>query len=168
MTEETKIDGRTREGRAARAEQVQAGRRRRRDNLGDRMNLALNGVKLDRENYQYRIINDDGNRLHEKTVMDDWDIVLKDETGVTWDNVTETELSQAHSRIVGTKKDGSPMRAYLCRKPKDLFEKDRAEKMRVVDDLDAAIRGGGFDPKGEMRQDSGNFYQPGGRRNVVE
>lgn len=164
MTEETKIDGRTREGRAARAEQVAQHRRRRTGNLGARMNLALSGVDLDQENYEYRIINDDDRqRLHQMTVADDWDIVQKDGSGFSFDNATETELGAAVSRVVGTKKDGSPQRAYLARKPKELFNQDRREKMRVLDQLDDAIRGGRFDPKGELRREGdGNFYNPGG------
>lgn len=173
MTEEVKIDGRTRGAtrqtdEPTRADKVAAQRRRRSDNLGNRMNLALTGVTLDRENYEYRIINDDDkNRLHRQTVEDDWDICLKDGSGVTFENATETELGAAHSRVVGTKKDGSPVRAYLCRKPKELFQRDRAEKQRVLDELDAAIRGGMFDPKGELRKAGGQFYNPGDRPNTV-
>lgn len=177
MTEEIKIDGRTREGRAAkaheteapskRAEQVRTQRRRRSDNLGARKNLALTAVDLDRENYAYRIVNDDEARLHRMTVQDDWDICLKDGTGTTFDNATDEELGSAHSIIVGAKKDGSPKRAYLCRKPLDLHRQDRLAKQRRLDELDDAIRGGGFDPKGEIGSDGGNFYNPGDRRNTV-
>lgn len=173
MSEETKIDGRTREGRAARqesprAEKVATQRRRRSNNLGARQNLSIPGVKLDREAYAYRIINDDDkSRLHRMTVQDDWDICTKDGGGVTFENSTETELGAAHSVVVGAKKDGSPQRAYLCRKPKELFDQDRAEKRRELDKIDDAIRGGAFDPKGDLRKAGGTFYNPDGQRNTV-
>ena len=173
MSEEVKIDGRTREGRAMkeaeskRADQVQQQRRRRRDNLGGSMKkLAVHG-KLDRENYEYRWIN--SNRLYRMTAEDDWDIVTKDGSGVTLANPAETELGACVSRgLAGKDEDGEQRRVYLCRKPKDLFIEDRREKQRKLDALDAAIRGGGFDPEGELRKAGGNFYNPGGRRNTVE
>lgn len=172
MSEEVKIDGRSREARAAkaegrRAEQVQQQRRRRRDNLGGTMKkLAIHG-DLDRENYEYRWINSD--RIYRMTAEDDWDIVTKAGEGVSLANPAETELGACVSRGLAGKDDqGEQRRVYLCRKPKELFVQDRAEKQRKLDELDAAIRGGGFDPTGEMRKAGGEFYTPGGRRNTVE
>ena len=90
--------------------------------------LGVLASSLDHTKYVYRWINDVGGRLQAKTVEDDWDVVMKD--GVKEDSA---DLGNAVSEVVGSKPDGSPMRAYLCRKPRRFYEEDQAEKTKALD-----------------------------------
>jgi hypothetical protein len=162
-----KIDGRTREARAMRSEEIRSERRRRSDNLGRPMNLATEG-ELDRDRYEYRWINDDEKaRLHRMTVNDDWSIVTTSGDGVTLANVKETNLGDAVTRVVGAKKDGSPLKSYLCRKPREWAEEDRSKKAARLKDAEDAIKRGRYSEDGRMATDP-NFYNPDNRRNIIE
>jgi len=55
------------------------------------------------------------------------------------------------SRIVGTKEDGSPLRAYLMAINKSLYDADQREKNKRLDEIDAAIQRGNVE--GEVGQD---------------
>jgi hypothetical protein len=90
--------------------------------------LGVLASSLDHEKYVYRWINDAPGRIHGKTQEDDWDVVMK--TGVKEDSA---DLGNAVSEIVGSKPDGSPLRAYLCRKPRKFYDEDQAEKNRDLD-----------------------------------
>lgn len=158
MMNEERIDRRTREGR----EQARKTQRRRRvDNLGVAMNLAITG-ELDRDRYEYRWINDNERaRLQMMTQQDDWDVVSKSGDGIELDGVKSPAdaLGDAVTRIVGAKKDGSPQHAYLCRKPKELYDADKAAKQRRLDEIDDAIKGNAkFEGKGPVADDA--FYDP--------
>jgi len=128
------------EGRAARRRQTAAGV------AGFR--LGVNLSKLDFDAYSYRWINDAPARIHAKTVEDDWDIVMND-GGVKSDSA---DLGNAVSQIVGTNKDGSPIRAYLCRKPKDYFDQDQKAKSAELDRQLAELRRGN-DAHGQSQSD---------------
>lgn len=130
--------------RAARAE----GRRRKVGGgiVGQR--LGVSESMLDFNNFAYRWINDAPARLHAKTQSDDWDIVRND-GGVKEDNA---DLGNAVSYIVGTNKDGSPMRAYLCRKPKTYFDEDQTAKHAELDRQLAELRRGN-DRDGQTQSD---------------
>jgi hypothetical protein len=92
--------------------------------------LAVPEAMLDHSRFQYRWVNDDvgAARMFALTKEDDWDIVAKG------GNVCETaDLGDAVSRIVGKAPDGSALRAYLCRKPKSLYDEDQAAKSAQLD-----------------------------------
>jgi len=110
--------------------------RRRRGSNDASMGLKLEvGFEKDPD-YTYRWINAgiDDQRLTDKTVRDDWDVVSMD--GEPSDNTGD-----AVRRAVGST-GGEPLYSYLCRKPKDLHEEDQRTKQKHNDDLMAAVKGG--------------------------
>lgn len=90
--------------------------------------LGVLASSLDHEKYVYRWVNDAPGRIHGKTQEDDWDVVRK--SGVKEDSA---DMGDAVSEVVGVKPDGSPMRAYLCRKPRKFYDEDQAEKTANLD-----------------------------------
>lgn len=123
--------------RQPRAEAVQTERRRRRDDTLDRVHglkLALPKECLADTEYDYRWINDEGARISDLTVHDDWNFVTI--------NGVETAQEHATRRVVGTKRDGSQMDAYLVRKRKEWVQEDRRAKSAVIaEDERAALAG---------------------------
>jgi hypothetical protein len=144
----------------ARSDEIKAQRRRRTDNLGAKQNLGVT-APLDPA-YEYRWVNDTGVRVHQKTQQDDWDIVRQD-GGIVKEDASD--LGSAVSVVVGGKADGSPMRAYLCRKPKESAAEDRAAKEARRREVDEQIRGGAVSGPGAAT--GPQFYVPGTGRNVV-
>lgn len=92
--------------------------------------LGTNPEYIDHTRYAYRWINDEPGRLVAMTQHDDWDIVTNQGGAVKED---ASDLGDAVSLVVGTLPDGSPKRAYLCRKPKKFYEEDQAEKQAELD-----------------------------------
>jgi len=115
--------------------------RRRKKNsggvIGTRLGLNMSG--LDFERFAYRWINDLPARIQAKTKDDDWDIVKANGDRIKSDGA---DLGDAISQIVGANPDGSPMRAYLCRKPKSYFEDDQREKSEELDKQLAELQRG--------------------------
>lgn len=106
--------------------------RRRRDDVtidgSQRLKLAIPDevrARLQAEGREPRWINDDGNRIHNLTKLDDYDRV---------DGVEPV--------LVGTGKDGEPLKAYLHSKPKDFIREDqrKADSKRVETEK-ALLRG---------------------------
>ena len=91
-----------------------AQRRRRNDTTIDgsqRLKLAIPPEveqRLKDEHRTPRWINDEGNRMHNLTQLDDYD-----------------RVDGVEPRVVGTTKDGQPIKAYLCSKPTAFIEEDR-------------------------------------------
>jgi hypothetical protein len=139
MTDEIQpVEEKRRPGRPPRSEATQE-RRKKRFGNGELTGRRLGVLKsrLDFDSFKYRWINDHEARFHAKTQEDDWSLVPND--GVKEDSV---DLGNAVSQIVGTKPDGSALRAYLCRKPKKWFEEDQAEKQAELDEqLTQLLRG---------------------------
>ncbi len=110
-------------------------RRRRSDNLtGMRAKLGVNESMLDREKFAYRWVNED--RLAARTESDDWDKVPAR-------GQESSDAGASVSRIVGKLDDtGAPMRAYLCRKPIEFYNEDRAKAEALTDETMTAIKGG--------------------------
>lgn len=102
-------------GRQSRQIEERQERRRRRDDTidgGQRLKLAIPAdvaARLKEEGRTPRWINDDGNRMHNLTRLDDYD-----------------KVSGVDPVVVG-KKDGKPLKAYLCSKPEAFIEEDRAK-----------------------------------------
>lgn len=77
------------------------------------------------KNYEYRWINDDGNRIYDKTKHDDWDPVSADDKNEIAD---AGSIDSIVSKRVGTNEAGQPIKAILCRKLKKYCDEDRREK----------------------------------------
>ena len=139
---------RTDEGRTrAPRKQVEQERRRKRSSVtGQRLAAAIS--EEDRAKYRFRWVNDAPTRVFRMTQEDDWDIVHQTGGEVK----AESDMGSAVSYPVGTKPDGSPMLAYLCRKPAAFHAEDQAEKMAELDrQLDEMRRGN--DRSGETLSD---------------
>jgi hypothetical protein len=104
-------------GREARQNEERRERRRRTDTTidgGQRLKLAIPPeieAKLKAEHRTPRWVNDEGNRMHQMTNLDDYD-----------------RVEGVEPRVVGTSKEGKPIKAYLCSKRDDFIAEDR-EKM---------------------------------------
>lgn len=96
-----------------RQEEVAQERRRRQPGTLDRvaqMKLVVpDSVRAKYPNDAFRFINDSENRMHDKTVNDDW---------------TKVDENLSPKIPVGTDRFGKPIYAYLCRKPKDYLAAD--------------------------------------------
>jgi len=119
----------------ARSEQIKTERRRRTSNLsGRRRRLPLDETKLDRVNFAYRWANDDGMRIHDLTVNDDWEVVT--------DRGTMDGVGAETSLQVGVGTNGNLNRAVLLRKPRHLYDDDRKAAQRRIDDTEKGLVAG--------------------------
>jgi hypothetical protein len=125
-------------------------RRRRVDGTLDRMSslkLAIpHGVEDKYPDKDFRWFNDIGNRIHSKTVLDDWDKV----PGVDPVNVDFRE--------------GQPVKAFLCMKPKEFVREDSATKEADLREQEAGILNGGTsesDLSGKSYAAQGNSIRRG-------
>lgn len=125
--------------RVSRTAATLADRRRRKTENIDRIGEDKLGVPsqwydeggvLDRTKWQARWINDSGNRIHNLTVSDDYDIVKVE---------TEGSKEEAIRRPVGQKETGEPLYAYLCRKPLEFWQEDQKAKIAVIDGEEKAL-----------------------------
>ncbi|MEM8615313.1 MAG: hypothetical protein AAGF20_00105 [Pseudomonadota bacterium] len=132
---ESSVADKPKRARRPRKEAVKRARRRRGEN-DQTMGMKLEVTFEKDPAYEYRWINEgvDGQRLFDKTKRDDWDVVSKD--GEPSDNVG----SAVRRAVGGTNSD--PIYAYLCRKPKDLFDEDYLRKQEHNNKLMSAIREG--------------------------
>jgi hypothetical protein len=120
--------------RTVRDEEVAPRRRRSADATGLTNTLAVPENLLDRKKFEYRWIVDEGIRLHNLTVNDDYDIVSKDLSGKSKD-----DRSDAYRVQVGMKADGSgPLFQYLCRKPLSYAQDDRKQRQKANDEKQRA------------------------------
>ena len=118
-------------GRTERQEEVQQQRRRRDDvtiDGGQRLKLAIPAeieARLKTEGRTPRWVNDEGNRIHQLTRLDDYDKVAG--------------VAPVH---VGTTKDGKPIKAHLCSKPAAFIAEDKAKlETRRKETENALLRG---------------------------
>lgn len=121
--------------RATRAEATQRERRRRGSN--DATSDMKLGFRFKPDpNYEYRWINHgvDGQRIKDKTIDDDWDMVSSE-------GEQTSDVGTALRRAVGQNASG-PIYSYLCRKPKDWHEADQRQKQERNDRMMEHIRGG--------------------------
>lgn len=141
-------------------ELIRRNRRRRTDNLGETALKLTTHDSLDHENFEYRWIKDDGSRMHQKTVADDWEIVTQDDDSVKEDAAVAMGTGVAVRS--GVNKDGAALNLYLCRKPKVLAEDDRAAREAQRKKLDDQMRRGALPTPGGATGDA--FYTPSGNR----
>lgn len=103
-------------------------------------------AKLAAEGKEGRWINDVDNRMHDKTVNDDWD-----------------KVPEVKERQVGVdKRTGKPIFAHYCAKRSDFLAADRQERLDVIKEQERAIvrgndgselnaEGGAYQPKSQNR-----------------
>ncbi len=141
-------------GRPPRAEQTQA-QRRRRTGMGPERNLKLHIPEKDPA-YEYRWVNDRPGRVHQLTVNDDWDKApeMQGEGNAGLGSVNE----RAVDSYTGEK-------AVLLRKSKELYDADKKEEWKLLDERDEAMRRGPL-PAPEGAGEVDKTYTPGGR-NIV-
>lgn len=141
----------------SRAAQEKIERRRQRGNtVLPGLKLSVREELLDRKNFVYRWINDNGGRIEDMTVSDDYDLVRDPSKQVKDDNGNEGALV---SKVVGTTENNQPIRAFLARKPKPFYDADHKEKMAALDRQMADIKRGR--PQ-EAQQLGANSYVPQG------
>lgn len=125
----------------------EAERRRRKVDSQAAGRLGVDQSLLDFDLYKYRWINDEPGRMVNKTKSDDWDMVPN-----SGEKEDSTDLGSMVSIVVGTLPDGSPKRAYLCRKLKTFFEEDRAAAQAALDEQLEQLRKGNTS-QGEAQSD---------------
>ena len=123
--------------RASRAEEVQTERRRRPSGPNQLAGLKLSvPAELLDPNFQHRWANENDRRLNDLTQHDDYDFVM--DPGKVKTDGEGTPVT----KIVGTKPDGSPLKAYLIRKPKKYYDADRKEALKPIAETEDQIRRG--------------------------
>lgn len=142
------------------------GRPRKEDREGEGRKKRV-GLGLQRNNrlsayeppgYHGHWINDEGSRIQDALAGDYQFMLGKEPVGSGAEN-RDSDLGQYTSQIVGTKEDGSPLRAYWMVIKKEWYEEDQREKQRPVDEIERAIKGGTLQPNGEDI-DTSNQYVP--------
>jgi hypothetical protein len=128
---------------------AQAERTQRRRRNGTASTAALDvtdeiKARLAAEGKEGRWINDVGNRMHDKTVNDDWD-----------------KVPGVEPVVVGTdKRTGEQIKAYFCAKPSEFLEEDRKARLtQIAEREEAIVRGtdgqtaveGSYQPKSVNR-----------------
>ena len=104
-------------------------RDRRRDvnHSEQRQRTALPDAVRNHPEYNFRWVNDKGLKISE-ALANDYDFASSDGEEVP------ARSSRRHKIHVGTVESGEPLQAYLMRKRKDWYEKDRAEGQAVIDE----------------------------------
>ncbi len=113
------------------AQPVPKAQRRRRSSTGGH-SLKLSAPV--RPGYKRRWVNDDGNRIADADELA-YDFVH--EAGIT-----SSDPGTRISRLVGTKANGEPLRAYLMETPDELYAEGVAEKEARARQTDDAIAAG--------------------------
>jgi len=120
-------------------------KRRRRASVGG------HALKLDaptRAGYVRRWVNDSGNRIAEAEELA-YDFV-------TDQSIKTTDAGSRISRLVGTKANGEPLRAYLMETPEEEFAGGMAEKEAQNRQIDEAITRG-VDTTGQLAPSSEQY-----------
>lgn len=138
-----------------RAEEVRQERRRKPgSNALNGIKLGLDEEKVDRTQYTYRFVRDEGNRVQQLYAQD-------------WDRVTEkvkddsNGLGSVTSAHGGLSEEGKPYNMVLLKKRKDWFEEDQKAKMQPLDEMEQAIRRGTDHQSGKLDLRGPGVYTPG-------
>ncbi|MDO9334943.1 MAG: hypothetical protein Q7T61_00950 [Caulobacter sp.] len=129
-----------------RSEEVATERRRRQPGTLDRMQQLKLVIPEDKikPGHQTRWINDKGNRMHEKTVQDDW-----------------SKIEGVDPIPVDTDEFGKPVYAYACQKPTAFVDEDREAALRMIDDREKGLLGGKRTDPQDTRSDDVSYVVPG-------
>lgn len=129
--------------------------RRRRDDMetfGKRLAVRIPPEMMKR--FRFRWVNSEESRL--MTLYNrDWDIVKPDMGVVKEDH---SDLGEAISIVVGRNVDGSPLRAYLCRKPRQYYDEDVKKHQTELDNQMRELRRG----NSKAGEPLGDYTVPGG------
>lgn len=120
------------------------GRRRRASVGGHTLKLSAPV----RHGYVRRWVNDDGNRIAQCEELA-YEFVHED-------GIETTDVGSRVSRLVGTKANGEPLRAYLMETPEEEFRAGLSEKEAHNRQIDDAIRQG-VDPTGQLAPKSEQY-----------
>lgn len=85
--------------------------------------------------------NDDNNRI-ELMLEEGFEFVKPEEVGMTRKVASDTEVTDRISKYVGTKEDGTGMRAYLLKCPEHLWEDIQSSIADLTSERDQHIRAG--------------------------
>lgn len=137
-------------------------RRRNSDGLAGIRNRLGHSEEMDKD-YVYRWVNDEGTRVHQLTVNDDWDFVVSRDGSAKAD---ATGLGANVSVPVGTDKNGAPVKGVLLRKRKDYHDEDEQAKRRRIDELENGLKAGatpGADRDRQYVPSGGIHIESGGK-----
>lgn len=84
-------------------------------------------------------------------------------------NESETrnsDLGTYTSQIVGVNPDGTPLRAYLMVIKKEWYDEDKQAKLKPVDEIERAIKGGKVGQDGMKHEDRDKTYIPENGRGI--
>jgi hypothetical protein len=126
-------------GRQSRADEQLPERRKRTDIDMTGKRLSVRSEMLDFDKFKYRWINDNDTRLYQLTRQDDWEVLTQDGGALKPD---ATDMGAAVSIPVGTRPDGSPTKAYLCRKLRKFYDDDQKMKQTELDEQLKRLRSG--------------------------
>lgn len=134
--------------RAPRVDEEAQERRRRRDGTLDRtseLKLAIpEAIRAANPGRQFRWANDRGQRIHNLTIMDDWD-----------------KVEGIEPITVDAEKDGTPIKAYLLSKPDEFVQEDEKRKMaRLRETEDGIFRRGDIVGEGASDLSGAVAYTP--------
>lgn len=149
--------GKTRETAAEAAARIRAERE------GGTRPRALDGTTKRLEvfgeipGYHLAILNDEDNRLYQAQ-LHGWAFVDADEIGGVNENVTSfnTDPGERVRFVVGTKKNGEALHAYLMKLPEEIWQDDQQAHHARDQYVDAQIRGG--HAPGETTDDQESRY----------
>lgn len=129
----------------SRKEEV-AGKRRQRLKWGDpKLRMSVDGDTVERLKKEGKIprwVNEDGKGRIEKLQQRGYEFVADESIKVGEDGDGNTDMGSRVSRVVGTHKNGEPMRAFLMVQVDEFYEEDQSEKENVNKMVDDAIRQG--------------------------
>ncbi len=151
------LEAREPRARRSRDDDVLPERRKRNDIDTTGKRLSVRTDMLDHEKYVYRWVNDRDTRLFQLTQQDDWNVMTQDGGELKPDS---TDMGAAITVPVGVEKDGSPIKAYLCRKLRRFYDEDQKMKQTDLDEQLTRLRQGN-DAQGGSQ---GDYIPNGGIR----
>ena len=146
------------DGYSKRIEALRAKRRERGTAYTAAKNLSVDTSKLD-PRFEYRWVNEQNmaHRQAEATFLGDWELVPNKKGEM--DDGRNVEQKASIARIV---ERGIGKRAYLMRKPKELYADDQQSKLEPIAKQESEMRRNGVAPglKTEGGEDSSQIYTP--------
>lgn len=109
--------------------------------------LQLGGVRLKLEvftlieGYHLYWANDQNNEV-EMLIEEGFDIVKPEEVGMANRIVQDADVANIVTKYVGTKEDGTPLRAYLLKIPEEQWQAREDHRYAQADEWDEGIRQG--------------------------
>lgn len=147
------------EAATARPSRAETTRRERRMRPGSVVasgeKLGLDESRLDRGQYTYRWVKEEGNRV-EILKKQDWDVVDDEEA-----KSDGTGLGTVPTQHGGVGESGKPYGLVLMKKYRDWYEDDQKRKRKPLDTMEQAIRSGTAHEQAGTPELAGVAYTPG-------